>query len=259
MFGNIIEKTLVSQLKKIKDSTFIALVAVFAAFNIVCDSFIGPPLPFSGVWYSWVFISEPITGIILGPLAGFFSNLIGVMIGHFIYFRDVYEFLFTLGAPIGAMMSALIFRGKWKIPLIYYAFLLGAFLATPVTWQLGDVAFWGMWDVFLAFGCLLIIVVVLTKWKNLWNVKSKANLLYILALSTFIGLEADVLFRIFVFVPCQTYQLFYGYGVQDLQAIWALGAVETSIKSALSAAITVMVGLPIISVVRKMRFSLSED
>lgn len=66
--------------KKLTSATFISLVAVFAAFNIVCDSLVVPPLlPCSGVWYSWVFISEPITGIILGPLAGFFSNLVGVM------------------------------------------------------------------------------------------------------------------------------------------------------------------------------------
>ena len=69
-------------MKKLEDSAFVSLIAVFAAFNVICDSLIGPPLPFSGVWYSWIFVSEPITGIILGPLAGFFSSFIGVMIGH---------------------------------------------------------------------------------------------------------------------------------------------------------------------------------
>jgi hypothetical protein len=229
------------------------LVAVFAAFNIVCDSLVVPPLlPYSGVWYSWIFISEPITGIILGPLAGFFSNLVGVMAGHFINFIDIYEFLFTLGAPIGAMISALVFRGKWGIVLAYYFALLGGFFAAPVSWQL---PFWGMWDVYLAFAVLLVTVVVAAKWKSLWNVKSNIRLVYILALSTFIGLEADVLFRIFIFVPCQTYRLFYGYDVSVLQAIWAMGAVETPIKVALSTVVTVLVGPPIISAARKMGLS----
>lgn len=239
--------------KRLTSAAFISVVAVFAAFNIVCDSLVVPPLlPYSGVWYSWIFISEPITGIILGPLAGFFSNLVGVMAGHFINFIDVYEFLFTLGAPLGAMISALVFRGKWGIVLAYYVALLGGFFSAPVSWQL---PFWGMWDVYIAFAVLVVAAVVATKWKGLWNVKSNIRLVYILALSAFIGLEADVLFRIFVFVPCQTYRLFYGYDVGVLQAIWAMGAVETPIKAALSTVVTALIGSPIISAARKMGLS----
>lgn len=235
-------------------SIFISLVAVFAAFNIVCDSLVVPPiLPYSGVWYSWIFISEPITGIILGPLAGFFSNLVGVMAGHFINFIDVYEFLFTLGAPLGAMISALVFRGKWRIVLAYYLVLLGGFLAAPVSWQL---PFWGMWDVYLAFAVLLATAFVATKMKGAWDANSKIRLVYILALSTFIGLEADVLFRIFVFVPCQTYRLFYDYDLSVLQAIWAMGAVETPIKVVLSTIVTVLIGPAIINAARKMGLSI---
>jgi hypothetical protein len=235
--------------KKLMNSAFVSLAAVFAALSIVCDSLVVPLLPYSGVWYSWIFISEPIIGIILGPLAGFFSNLIGVMIGHSINFIDVYEFLFTLGAPIGAMISALIFRGKWGIALTYYIALFAGYFVVPVAWQLPP---WGMWDTYLAFALLFVVAVLATKWKNLWDTKSRARLIYILALSAFIGLEADVLFRIFIFVPCQTYRLFYGYDASVLQAIWAVGAVETPIKAALSTSVAVLVGPPIISVARKM-------
>jgi len=209
----------------------------------------GPPLPFSGVWDSWIFISEPITGIILGPFAGFFSNFIGVMIGHFIYFRGAYEFLFTLGVPFGAMISGLLYRGRWKIVLICYLGLLGAYLATPIAWQL---PFWGMWDVYLALGFLFAATAMMTRYKKLWNTRSNACLFHILALSAFIGLEADVLLRIFIFIPCQTYQLFYGFDLSALQAIWVLGAIETPTKTALSTVITVITGLPIINAVRKM-------
>jgi len=243
-------------LKKVEKSTFVSLIAIFAAFNVICDSLVSSPLPYSGVWHSWIFILEPLTGIILTPLASFFSALIGVMIGHFVNFLDVYEFLFTLGAPIGAMISSLIFRGKWSIALIYYTALLGAFFATPVSWQL---PFWGMWDVYLAFICLLITSVMVKKWKTLWNTWSSSRLIYILALSTFIGLEADVLFRIFILIPCQTYQLFYNLDVNALQGIWILGAVETSTKAALSTIITATVGLPIITAIRKMGLNILED
>jgi len=244
-------------MEKLRESWVISLIAVFAAFNIVCDSLMGPLPDISGVWYSWIFIAEPISGIILGPFASFFSTFIGVMVGHSIYVRDSAEFLFTLGAPIGAMISSLIFRAKWKIALAYYMALLGAFFATPVSWQL---PFWGMWDVYLAFGCLLVSIVIMKKWKGFWNTKSVGvPLLYIVALGTFIGLEADVLFRIFILVPCQTYKIIYALDVSMLQLWWAAGAVETSTKAALSTLVSVMVTPPILRAVRKMGLALSED
>jgi len=244
-------------MEKLRESSFISLIAVFAAFNIVCDLLMGPLPGISSVWYSWIFIAEPISGIILGPFASFFSTFIGVMVGHSIYIRDSAEFLFTLGAPIGAMISALIFRGKWKIALAYYIVLLGAFFATPVSWQL---PFWGMWDVYLAFGCLLVSIVIMKKWKGFWNTKSVGvRLLYVVALCTFIGLEADVLFRIFILVPCQTYKIIYALDVSMLQLWWAAGAVETSIKAALSTLVSVMVTPSILKAVRKMGLALSED
>lgn len=244
-------------MKRLKESSFVSLIAVFAAFTIVCDSLMGPLLNISGVWYSWIFIAEPISGIILGPYASFFSTFIGVMVGHSIYIRGSAEFLFTLGAPIGAVISSLIFRGKWKIALIYYSALLGAFFVTPVSWEL---PFWGMWDVYLAFGCLLVSVVILKRRKDLWNTKSTGvRLLYVIALSAFIGLEADVLFRIFILVPCQTYQLIYALDVSGLQSWWAIGAVETSMKAALSTLISMIVAPPAIKAARQMGSVLLEN
>jgi len=243
-------------MEKFKKSSFVSLISVFAAFNVICDSLMSLPLPFSGVWYSWVFIATPISGILLGPYAGFLSSFIGVMVGHSMVFRGSEEFLFTFGAPIGAMISALLFRGRWKEVLVYYLILLGAFFVTPVAWQL---PLWGMWDVFFAFGCLLTVIVAMQKWKNIWNTRASTNLLYILALSAFIGLEADVLFRIFIFVPCQTYQSIYRFNVLDLQYIWGMGAIETPIKAALSTLITTIMGPPIIIAVRKMGLVLVKD
>ena len=147
-------------MEKMRESSFVALITVFAAFTIVCDSLIGPLPDISGVWYSWIFIAEPINGIILGPQASFLSTLIGVMVGHSIYIRHSAEFLFTMGAPVGAAVSSRVYRGKGKIALIYYVLLLGAFFLTPVSWQL---PFWGMWDVYLAFGWLLVSVIAMKK------------------------------------------------------------------------------------------------
>lgn len=226
-------------------SQFLALVAVFASVNVVSDSFMSLPEFPSGVWYSWNFLVEAITGIVLGPLAGFTATFIGVMIGHYVYFIDVYEFLFTVGAPIGAMFSALLFRGKWKPALVYYTALFAAYFATPIALQL---PIWGMWDTYLAYAILIAAIFMIS--KGLWEHTSK-RLPFIIAISAFIGLEADVLFRIFVFVPCQTYQLFYGFGVEALQLIWAVGAVGTPIKAALSTLFTVVIGYPLVKALKK--------
>ncbi len=72
-----------------------------------------------------------------------------------------------------------------------------------------------------------------------------------LALSTFIGLEADVLFRIFIFVPCQMHWIYYGFTEETLYSIWAVGAVETPIKAGISTLITLILVPSIIKAVRK--------
>jgi len=234
--------------RKLTASKIVAIVAVFAALNVVTDSFASFPEFPSGIWYSWNFLIEPLTGIVLGPLLGFAATSIGVMIGHYIYFIDAYEFLFTIGAPIGAAISALLYKGKWKPVLSYYTALFITYFITPVAWQL---PFWGMWDTYIAFA-ILIATIFLIK-KGLWKDESK-RLPFILAIAAFVGLEADVLFRIFVFVPGQTYRLFYGFDVETLQVIWRGSAVITPIKVALSTVTTVAIGHPLIKTLRKAGF-----
>lgn len=298
---------------KLRSSQIVTTVAVFAALNVITDSF-GRELPSAGVWYSWNFLITPITGIVLGPFFGFASTFFGVMIGHYVNPIDVYEFLFTIGAPIGVTVSALLFKGKWQPVLVYYSTLFAIYFVTPVAWQL---PIWGMWDTYLAF-IILIAAIFLIK-KGMWKqeiharafprrqmiglsgvvgiiitisaiytalqpqllditialilaglvswiffmitlfvvhhaVNISARIPLVLAITAFVGLEADVLFRIFVFVPGQTYRLFYGYRVDDLQYIWSAGGFITPIKVAISTIATVVIGHPIIKALRKLAF-----
>ena len=86
--------------------------------------------------------------------------------------------------------------------------------------------------------------------KGLWTRESR-RLPLILATSAFVGLEADVLFRIFLFIPAQTYHFFYGFDAETLQWIWVSGAVITPIKVALSTAAAVLVGYPLTKALRE--------
>ena len=225
---------------RMRRSQLITLIAVFATLSIVCDSIVGIPQLASGVWYGWIFLISPIAGIVLGPYAGFISTLIGVMAGHSIYLRGeapMYEFLFTLGAPIGTMFSGLMFRGRWKSVLTYFSLLLGAYFLTPVSWKL---PLWGLWDVYLAFIVLCILVLM----SNMWGVRSGKmwRSPYIYGFCALIGLEADILFRIFVLIPGQTYRLFYGFTPEILGVIWAASALVTPIQVGIAILMTVFIG-----------------
>ncbi len=228
----------------------VAAVAVVAALNVVSDSFVSLPEYPSGVWYSWNFMVGPLTGIVLGSWAGFTASFVGVMIGHYINFVDPYEFFFTVGAPIGAAVSALLFSEKWKPVLLYYVALFAAFFASPVAWQL---PFWGMWDTYVAFAVLVVVILWIR--RGVQESGSK-KLPLMLAAAAFVGLEADVLFRIFVFVPCGTYRLFYDFDVALLQFIWVEAAVITPVKVALSTIATVLIGHPLVKAIKKAGFQI---
>lgn len=212
-------------------SEFVATIIVFAALTTALDSIPSPIT--AGVWSGLVFMISPLTGVILGPRAGFLTILMAVMVGHWVYFRDIYEFVFTFGAPIGAMISGFSFRGKHRTVWIFYTFMLMAYFLSPISRQLPLI---GMWDCYLAYAvaCILPLLPqrILAKWNRALPI----------ALASLLGLEADVLFRIFVLVPCGTYRLFYGFTPEVMTLIWYAGAAITPAKVALSTIATTLVG-----------------
>ena len=216
------------------DSRFVALVILFGALTVVVDAIPGIPQFTEGVWYSWIFVMTPVTGIVVGPAAGFLATTVGVLIGHTLYFRGLPEFLFTLGAPVGCMISGLLFRGRWRPVLAYYTVLLAGYFLTPAAWQL---PLWGMWDTYLAYASLGGLALLAAQGSRIFAASPRLH-----ALAAFIGLEADVLFRVFLFVPLQTYRTIYGLPVDVLQLIWAAGALVTPVQVALSVVVTTVLG-----------------
>lgn len=215
----------------------IVLIAVFASFTAIADSIPGIPQFESGVWYSWVFMLVPIIGLILNPLEAFSSVLIGVFVGHYIYFRGPYEFLFALGSPIGAAMVSLLSQKRTRLPILYYILFLTVYFLTPISMNL---PLWGMWDVYLAFIILLTIV-------QLKIEKTR------MVTSIFIGLEADILFRIFLFVPLQTYRIFYGFTLDTMRLIWVSGALMTPTQVCLSILFTMILYTPIKKILKDLK------
>ena len=101
---------------------------------------------------------------------------------------------------------------------MFYTLFLSVYFLTPASRNL---PLWGMWDVYLAFIALLTITIL--------KVAKPRILVFSL-----IGLEADILFRIFLFVPLQTYRIFYGFNIETVKFIWMAGAFITPIQVGIS-------------------------
>ena len=213
----------------------LAMISMTAAVEVVFDSIL--TLNFSaGVWYGLIFLMSPVAGILLGPLDGFLATLIAVMVGHTLSPRGAFEYAFTLGAPLCSMISGYMYRDKVKVALAYYSILFLAYFATPVTWYL---PLWGVWDTLLAFILTAILTVLIYTGRGRFLMRKPV----VFAISAFIGLEADVLFRIFLFVPCRTYWFFYGLTEEALYAIWSLPApLITPFKVLVSTVFTATLG-----------------
>lgn len=223
----------------------LSLIAIFAALGVICDSVITPAFS-AGIWFGWIFVISTIIGIILGPYQGFVSTLIAVLIGHYLVPREtIYEFIFTLGAPTGSMISGFMFKGEWKKVFVYYTAMLTSYFITPISWGL---PIWGMWNIYVAY-ITLIAIIVFNKLGLINPQKTKHK--YFFAVCTFLGLEADILLRIFILVPLKTYRIFYGLTQESLRLLWAAAPIITPIKVALSIFMTVMVCPPLMEIIKE--------
>jgi len=232
----------------------VAFVAVFTAMIAVLDAIPTIPTFYAGIWDSWPFLLSPIVGILLGPYIGALSVGLGCFLGHMIYFRDPTELLFMLGLPLGAAMAGFVYQQRWRPVFgIYTAMLLGYFIY-PVSWEL---PLWGIWDVLVGYGVLLIYTLATS--RGVWSDTSEWHKLLLLLFSSAIALEADILFRIFVLVPGQTYWFFYGWTPNELYYIWLGAGFITPIKVVLACIVAVTLGRQLLRVLEQHGDSIIVD
>jgi hypothetical protein len=226
---------------------FIALVAVFDAIPII-------PGFQSGIWDSWIFLFSPIIGVLLGPFLGFVTVGLGSVLGHFIYYRDPFEFIFMIGAAFGAACAALIYQRRWKPVLILYSGLLLGYFLTPITWFLPLI---GIWDILLGYGILILFVLLMR--FQIWPTHHTQAQWLRLLFCAIIGLEADILLRVFILIPLGTYWFFYGMTPEFLYWLWLTAGIITPLKVALSALFTVTIGFSLLQILPRIGVPLSEE
>lgn len=218
-------------------SRSITFTAIFAAMIAILDSIPMIPIFYGGIWDSWGFMLSPIVGILLGPVYGAISVGLGGLVGHLVYFRDPIELLFMLGAPVGAGIAGLAYQQRWQSVFTIYSLLLLGYFITPVTLSL---SLWGIWDVLVGFALLLTVTVVSSLNKKGTDILSSTNLKIILA--TMIGLESDILVRIFILIPGQMYWIYYVMPLEVLQGLWIVAGIITPIKVILAAIAAIAIG-----------------
>jgi len=215
-------------------SIMLSLIVVFASLHTVLGL-----IP--GIWRSWIIVIEPLEGVILGPIGGFLSALIGSLLSRFIRPRTAIMHFFGIGEPIGAFTSGLVFKGKLKIALIIYTLMLLAYFIHPLGRTLPA---WCLWDIYVAY--FLITIGAFT--GNKISRKTPVKLLF----TAIAGIEIDVLWRIFLFIPLEFYKIM-GVPEDILPAIWVAGAFETPVESVISIASTVIIGIPLLKAIDKSK------
>ena len=225
---------------EVRSSLLAALVALFGALHAVL-------VAIPGIWRSWMIVILPIEGVLLGPRAGALAALMGCLVGRLIRPRPGFYVVFGLAEPVGALAAGLAFRGRWKELLALYGLMLAAYFAHPLGRELPA---WCLWDIYIALA-LVPIAPRFTR-RALEERDSPRALTPALALAAFIGVEADVLTRIFILIPVGLYALM-GLTVPLLQAAWVAGAFETPLESLVSVLVATTVGVPLLIALEKGR------
>jgi hypothetical protein len=223
-----------------RKSLRISLIAVFGALHAVLY------LLSFGLWRNWAIYIEAIEGIILGPQAGFLAAFLGSLIGRTIRFDPLWIFG-IIAEPISVLTAGFLSRGKWKPAIIAYSVMLLAYFAHPFGRML---PLWTILDILLA----LVIIYPAARLSN-GLYKTGLNRLSIsLILTSFVTTATDSLIRIFLLIPAGLYTVFSFGTFPDLEAIFTGAALLSYIEDVWVIVVTLIVGVPLMIVLSRMKF-----
>lgn len=220
-----------------RSSLKIALTAVFAALHTVLyfASF--------GLWRNWAIYLEPVTGILLGPWAGFSAALIGSAIGRMIRPDPLWMFG-IVAEPLSVLMIAFLAKRRWLPVLATYGVMLVAYFLHPFGTLL---PLWTILDVLLG----LVLIYPVARFHRLGAEEDKRFLPLSVILVSFVGTVTDSLTRIFLFIPAGLYA-FLGLSFDQVFFTFTTGAVASYIEDLIVVAVSLLVGVPLLLALKRM-------
>ena len=150
-------------------------------------------------------------------------------------------------------MAGLVFQKRWKPVLSFYSLLLIGYFIYPVSWTLPII---GIWDILVGFGFVVMFSILSN--RNWWSKTTEKKDLLNLVFCTVIGLESDVLTRVFILVPGQMYWLLYGMTPEVLQGLWLLAGIITPIKVIMATIVMVTIGYQVLKALPNYTMQASE-
>ena len=215
----------------------VAFVGVFAALHVILYfmSF--------GLWRNWSIYLTPIAGVVLGPWAGFSAALIGSILARAIKPIDVWMFG-IVAEPLAALAAGFLAKRQWKPVIAVYAAMLVPYFLHPVGRWL---PLWTILDLLFA---LVMVYPAARLAGNLFT--DKTRLLPVsLVLVSFVAVATDALARVLLLVPVGLSSIITD-SPEVVYAIFVAGAVDSYIEDILVVIVTLVVGVPLLLVLRRI-------
>jgi len=219
-----------------RKSLVIGAIAIFAALHSALYLLPSP-------WRSWSVYLEPIEGIVLGPIAGFFAAFIGSSTARMIK-PDEFWMFGVIAEPLGVLVCGFLAKGRWKPVMAIYGIMIAAFFIHPYGRML---PFWTMLDIVFAF----IIIYPATKITKYVYQSDFTHLSKALVPVSFVSTVADSLTRVFLLVPAGLHTLFFS-SFDALNGAFVTGAVGSYIEDLIVVMVSVVVCVPLLVALRKV-------
>lgn len=220
---------------------FVATVSVFAALHVILDVGMYP-------FRRWAIYIEPLEGIVLGPKMGLLTALIGASISRAIVGASFLSFIYGMTAEsVGVVIAGLLAKGRWRVPLGLFAFMLAAYFTHPYGQR---IPIWTMLDCLA--GLLLVYPCSKLSGYVLGDKAGAGKFTLGVLLISFVATVGDSLTRVFLLVPVGLYRLEFET-FEALYNIFIIGAAGSYIENGIVSIVSVTVTVPVLTFLQRSK------
>ena len=236
----------------------IASIAVFSAlYGVIRLIPLGPMIGLSAS-FSVSDSLAPLYGIILGPFTGGLSVVIGTFLAMALGKAPAFLGLDFLPGLVNAVALGFLVKRKWKSVLLLNLALIIIFVLSPYSLLLAEIPIgtgtFSFPFIWLHVVALIVLISPLRSKAVSWIETLKTSLLpWGLAVIAFIGtmmqhLTGNLVFELTWGAPIG------GLTAEGFQGIWTLAFFAYPIERAVIVLITVLIGVPLVSILKKSLF-----